>query len=231
MKISYCTNVKGRLWQLKQTLPENIQKTIAGEIEIVVLDYFSDDGLGEYIKETYPEQLADGRLSYYRMTQDRPYDCSHAKNVAHRLGKGTILFNLDADNYIGTTVDELSSLDLHEVLVRNRKFTSSKDGTPGRIGIHRSAFYMLNGYDERFLGQGCQDGNLMQRALMHGLRFKYSEDETRPIQNSKRDSLKYCSDGNCVAKNQKLTFELKVNPDGFGRASLIDINNQPLELS
>ena len=61
--VSYCTTCKGRLWQLEQTLPVNI-KLANEDIEIVLLDYHSQDGLRDYILENYQEYLADGRLRY-----------------------------------------------------------------------------------------------------------------------------------------------------------------------
>ena len=86
--ISYCTTCKGRLWQLKQTLPTNIQSTNA-EIEIVLLDYHSQDGLQEYILKNYQEYLADGRLRYYQLVTDvKGFDMAYAKHIVHMLGGG-----------------------------------------------------------------------------------------------------------------------------------------------
>lgn len=51
-QISYCTTCKGRLWQLKQTLPVNIKLT-NDIIDIVLLDYHSDDGSSTWKYSNY----------------------------------------------------------------------------------------------------------------------------------------------------------------------------------
>ncbi|KKL80749.1 hypothetical protein LCGC14_2001600, partial [marine sediment metagenome] len=49
-KISFCTTCMGRLYNLKETLPKNIEAN--GEypnVEFVILDYNSSDGLGDWV--------------------------------------------------------------------------------------------------------------------------------------------------------------------------------------
>ena len=49
-KISFCTTCKERLRHLKQTLPKNIKDNSNYPfIEFVILDYNSQDGLGDWM--------------------------------------------------------------------------------------------------------------------------------------------------------------------------------------
>ena len=51
-RVSFCTTCKGRLWQLEQTLPNNL-KILDDYSEIVLLDYQSPDGLKNYIFDNF----------------------------------------------------------------------------------------------------------------------------------------------------------------------------------
>jgi hypothetical protein len=67
------------------------------------------------------------------------------------------------------------------------------NGTYGNIGLPRSLFWQLGGYDESFPPMGAQDKDLLWRAYnlngMSLLHFPQPMDE-RPLSNSKEDSLK-----------------------------------------
>src|SRR5581483_1771791 len=99
-KLSYCTTCKGRLHHLQETLLLNLEfsKHLTG-IEFVLLDYSSGDGLGAWVEERFQAQMDSGALVYYRLDHQASFFMAHAKNVAHRLARGEIVCNLDADNY------------------------------------------------------------------------------------------------------------------------------------
>lgn len=179
--ISYCTTCKGRLWQLKQTLPINI-KLANEDIEIVLLDYHSQDGLREYILENYQEYLADGRLRYYRLITDiKGFDMAYAKHIAHMLGEGRVLFNLDADNFIGASIPELMTLPPSSLLVAN-KIVGTATSRGGRIGMSKSDYVRIGGYNTAMLGMFGDDGELVGRCLKNGMSLKMSNDRSIPIQ-------------------------------------------------
>lgn len=228
--ISYCTTCKGRLWQLELTLPKNVKSLIPGEVELIILDYHSADPVREYLRVVHADAIADGRIKYYRLTQDLPFDASHAKNVAHLLATGDALFNLDADNYIGCTVKELESLKVNEMLIRPTLNGWVDDGRSGRIGLHRKAFDFLRGYDEHNLkGMGTQDADLMTRAQFNAMRLKPSKDVTYPIQQPLSAKLENVDDPNSYSKNSKYRYvHHYVNPNGYGFADLVDFNGLPI---
>lgn len=174
IRVSYCTTCHGRLWQLAQTVFENLRR-LRGDEELVIVDYGSRDGLNRFVASSPAclRAIEAGRLIYAR-TEAKHYHCPKAKNLAHRLGRGELLLNLDADN---------SNTGMHRAITRC--FSKYPDailqmdegtrgdplrGTFGRIAIPRYWFYRLGGYDESFAPIGHQDQDLIWRAKAIGLR-------------------------------------------------------------
>jgi len=189
-KISYCTTCKGRLSHLKQTLPANLAAERDNpNVEFVLLDYDSRDGLADWIKANFSEEIASGRLRYARYAPAEHFKMAHAKNMAHRLAMGDILCNLDADNFIAPNfsrwLDRQFTNEPHSI-VGPRPLNLTRDleqkilwrvlhkprppaDLAGRIAIARSDFEMLGGYDERFTGWGYEDIDFGLRARGAGL--------------------------------------------------------------
>lgn len=190
MQLSYCTTCKNRLWQLKQTLPSNIMQT-SKDVDIVLLDYNSDDGLQDYIVNNFADYLANGQLKYYQLESKRVgFDMAYAKNVVHKLATGKVLFNLDADNFIGTTVTELLTLPTNTILLP-KMVANTGTGRCGRIGLHKSDFNRLCGYDENIVGMADDDGNLVRRAIAAGFDLFMSEDTSIPIPQTHKQKFKH----------------------------------------
>jgi hypothetical protein len=173
VKVSYCTTCHGRLWQIALTIPDNLRRLREDE-ELVLMDYGSPDGLGRFIaSSTFCQNaLESGRLVYAR-TEAKHYHCPKAKNLAHRLGRGELLVNLDADNGNGGMRRVIS-----RCLARSDDVVLQMDegtrgdplrGTFGRICIPRYWFYRLGGYDETFAPIGHQDQDLIWRAKAIGM--------------------------------------------------------------
>jgi glycosyltransferase involved in cell wall biosynthesis len=176
-KISYCTTCKGRLHHLKQTLPANMAAEKDNpNVEFVVLDYGSEDGLADWIKQNFQEEMQSGRLRYARYEAPH-FKMAHAKNMAHRLATGDVLCNVDADNFIAPNFSHW----LRDVFEHNPKsFVTChmvkpidfvkryfyvrlggwrhlpNGGMGGRIAIMRHEFEQLAGYDES-VGAWCDD--------------------------------------------------------------------------
>ncbi|MGB8192332.1 MAG: glycosyltransferase, partial [Chitinophagaceae bacterium] len=101
-KISFCTVCRNRLEYVRQTLPVNIRENAAYEnVEFVLLDYNSPDGLEEWVKSEMKQHIESGILKYYKTTEPDHFKMSHSKNMALKLGSGDIITQLDADNYAG----------------------------------------------------------------------------------------------------------------------------------
>lgn len=191
-KISYCTTCKGRLHHLKETLPANLAAEAGNpNVEFVVLDYGSDDGLGDWIRQNFAHEIETGRLRYARSEQEY-FRMAHAKNMAHRLATGDILCNLDADNFVPqyfskwlgeqfdrephaiVTTQAIGHLDLIKErtgrVLRGLPPTMEIGGIGGRIAVRKEDFYRLGGYNEKIEGWGPDDLQFALRACDAGLR-------------------------------------------------------------
>ena len=217
LKVSYCTTCKGREHHLKQTLVANMAAEAANpNVEFVVLDYDSPDGLGEWIKENYQAEMASGRLKYAKLNDAPHFKMAHAKNLAHNLASGDILCNLDADNYLAkdysrTLVKQFekdpNSIITHvtlrhrdPIIQKWRAFTGQKHknhqpGMTGRIAISKENFHALRGYDETYSAWGGDDTNLVYRARNAGLTLQRParEDWGDLIHHSNDERLQYLS--------------------------------------
>ena len=186
MLISYCTTCHCRLWQLKQTLNHNLAFTQAGEVELCVLTY-NDADTYEYLRLSYAQYIADGRLRILSHIEDRVFadgsrwSCGYVKDLAHRMGRGRVLFNLDADNFIDYTLHAaLLTLAPNEILITKQSEWQS-DGRSGRIGLHGSR-YGKSFYRDR--GR-LDDGDFIDQCVRRGARIKQIPCQYKPIGNSR----------------------------------------------
>jgi len=132
-----------------------------------------------------------GRLRFFEIVEDdAPWHAARAKNLAHRLARGSYLFNLDADNFLSRKDAGLIRAARDEGLGCRQGTGNIRDGTPGRIGISSTVFFDLGGYDEGLLGMTVQDLDLIVRAEAAGYRFvRLGPPERMPVQNSRTERL------------------------------------------
>lgn len=182
MKISYCTVCSGRLWQLKQTIEHNLSFTKVDEFELCVLAY-NDNDVATYLNEEFGNFIADGRLKVkshrddYKPIDGSDFACGYVKNLSHIMGSGTILFNLDADNFIDNAHEYLLNLKPNEVI----KNIALPDGRSGRIGVHKTLFNAVGGY--RDVGR-ADDGDFILRCLKAGAKLLSMNCFIAPIENN-----------------------------------------------
>ena len=188
-KISFCTTCKGRLWQLEQTLAVNTP-FLDKDCELVILDYQSPDNLREHLETNYKEYLNDGRIKYFKLLNNYNFNCAYAKNVAHRLATGDVLFSLDADGFISESLKaELRALGDKEILVP--RYFGNDEGTYGRLGYTKSLFYTMNGYSEFIVAMQDDDGNMRYRAIMSGVKSVHAKEKHIAIQNTSEQKVLY----------------------------------------
>lgn len=163
MILSYCTTCHGRLWQLKQTLPSNLKYTESGKVELFIA-IFNDQEVVDYISKHYFDYIHDGRLKYIVINEDRLWSAAYVKNIAHFNSTGSIVFNLDGDNFIDDGLHStLLKLTENQIVVPNVSNTINGHGAIGRIGMFRTLFNRLGGYKTRI--GSSHDGDIVMRAI------------------------------------------------------------------
>ena len=171
VSISFCTTCMGRLCYLEETLPYNLEVASKYKnIEFVLLDYNSQDGLEDWIRGNMMTHIESGRLVYFKNSEPTEFDMSHAKNMSHRLATRDVLCNLDADNTISDEfVQQLRyefANDINVVLKPN----SNLKGNAGRISLSNENFHKIRGYDESAVGWGNEDQDFFNKCDILGLK-------------------------------------------------------------
>jgi predicted glycosyltransferase involved in capsule biosynthesis len=163
MILSFCTTCMDRLHHLKYTLPTNIEVAdwLYPEVEFILVDYNSQDGLEAWVKGSMHQYLECGILKYYKTNEPEYFQMSHAKNTAHKLASGDILCNLDADNFLSVEFIEtiLKLFEKEEQIV-----IYGTGGANGKVCVTRDNFLKLGGYNEQFEGWGVEDLDFLRRA-------------------------------------------------------------------
>lgn len=188
-----------RLYQVSQTLGVNLMHNQGGEsnIEFVLVDLGSRDGLQEWVLSNFQAELESGFLQYYFIPGVKSWNAPVAKNTAHYLAKGEFLMNLDCDNFTGDKGGQfvLSQFDKYGSKLLLHQFNGLwTEGTYGRIGMHRSFFFEVGGYDEAFEPMGHQDSDLIDRLYVSGLRYRrvHNSIYNKAIPNTKEEGIRYC---------------------------------------
>ena len=168
-----------RVKHLKETLPINILDNLSyGNVEFLILDYNSTDGLKEWILEGLKEYLEIEVVKYFRITEPESFHRSHSRNLSFKLATGDIICNVDADNFIGNGFAEyickqfnlqsnifLTAIDFHKI---HDNYSPPSD-TFGRICCTKKDFLRIKGYDEKMSANGFEDYDFANRLELSGL--------------------------------------------------------------
>lgn len=175
-----------RLHQLKQTLIQNILDNAEYEnLEFVVLDYNSKDGMEEWVMQNLAEHIKTGRIVYYKTTDPESWSPSHSKNLAFKLATGDIVCSIWADYFTGAGFAKyvndsfndddnivLTPIDFH----KTKKNYSPPGDVLGKVCVKRSDFLKINGFDERMNKHGFEDYDFVNRLELIGVRRILIED-------------------------------------------------------
>ncbi len=181
MKVSLCTTVMNRLHHLKETLPKNLSDNTYHDLEFVVLNYNSKDGVDDWIK-SLDKEIESGKLVYYKENKAKSFMPSHSRNVCALMATGDIICNVDADNFTGSEfakhlVDTFTK-NPRTICCSKYRHTSQNASTHGRLALKKSEFIRLGGYNEAFIyGWGAEDDDLLRRCEGAGLEAKPLSDE------------------------------------------------------
>ncbi len=176
VKLTFATTCMGRKEHLVQTLPTNLTTNRYPNVEFLVLDYNSPDGLEDWIRQNYKCRLDHG-LNFYREKTQPYFQMAHAKNLAANLAEGDIVVNVDADQFIDAdlgyhVVEALS--DTRSIACPPPPRRGAAPDTCGLIACHKANLMLLGGYDEQMIyGWGVEDKDLVTRASMLGFAVKH----------------------------------------------------------
>lgn len=167
-KLSFCIPCKDRASYIKQTLPVNLRhnRDDQDDIEFVLVDFASEDGLTDWVLENFMPEINAGYLSLYHTEKMPNFHMSVAKNTTHVLADGKILTSLDADNFTGPRGGRYvyNILRKYDFNVLMHQFSGTwRDGTSGRITYNRDHFIGVSGYDEAFEPYGYDEIDLINR--------------------------------------------------------------------
>lgn len=192
IKISFCTVCMNRLHHLKETLPKNIiDNSLYSNLEFIVLDYNSSDGMEEWIKTNFFEEIKSGILIYLRTNDPESFSQSHSRNMIYRYARGEVICNVDADNYTGKDFALFINKEFNEN--RNIFLTASLKfrGAFGRVCFLNKDFFNTNGYDESMVGYGWEDIDFRDRLMLLGRTQKIITNPSflKAIQHEKAESI------------------------------------------
>lgn len=151
-----------------------------GNVDFVLLDYSSEDGLAEWVNENLNAHLVSGKLSYYRFDGAPSFHRTHSRNLAFKVAPGEVVCNVDADNFTGTgfagfIAEQFSST--ADIFLTTIDFHRSKPGGSqvqgdvlGRLCVRKKDYMDVGGFDEGMKNYGFEDYDITNRLEMAGLK-------------------------------------------------------------
>ncbi|MET3878898.1 hypothetical protein ABIE50_004310 [Chitinophaga sp. OAE865] len=141
-------------------------------LEIVLLDYNSQDGMDKWVKTNLLPQLKRKKMVYYKTFEPQSFSHSHAKNMAFKLATGDIVCNINADSFMGRGL----VWHINRLFHQNRNsflFPSPRlgfdSGSAGVVCVRKEDFLRVGGFDERFKVYGWEDADFNNRLQHLGL--------------------------------------------------------------
>jgi hypothetical protein len=184
--ISFCIVCMNRLHQLKETLLQNIRNNNDYDaLQYILLDYNSQDGMEEWIRENMNEYISNGTMIYYKTFEPLSFNHSHSKNLAFKLANNNILCNINADHYTGSGfahyINEAFIKDENIVLTPIDFYRTKTGYHPpkdvfGRVCVKRDHFQTIKGFDERMTRYGFEDWDFVNRLELINIKRVLIED-------------------------------------------------------
>jgi hypothetical protein len=158
LKYSIITTCKGRLDNLKRTLPEFLKQE---NTEVVVVDYDCPDGTSDYVNRVYPAARVVA-------VDNKPrFNAANARNIGAAQARGDFLIFLDADVVIAENF--IQHIDK---LIKNHSFAlfgpPAQNSLRGSCVVWRKDFENIGGYDELLGGYEGEDLELYARLRLVG---------------------------------------------------------------
>lgn len=223
MVISYCIPIKNRLHDLKKSMVKVVAAARKSPpVEIVILDYDSDDGLKEYVK-TLPCLENGNSIVYIKHPNHKYYHMAHARNLSMLAGSGEYLVGANADNLLSEYFFQVI-----RALIADGAIWMTPSSFTSLLICQKKEFIDAGGFDERFEFYGPEDKEIVERLERRGKKHKrYSRSlipaiRTRISEKKKNYRLKL-SRKQMHDMMMKYLLEnrannvLVANPDGWGK--------------
>jgi len=185
-RIAFCIVCMNRLHHLKKTLLQNIKDNEDYlDLEFIIINYNSRDGMDEWIKENFEQYISSGKIVYYRTPDPETFSHSHSKNLAFTLASGDILCNINADHFTGPGFAKYVNGQFNKydrmVLTTVDYFKVKTDYNPskdvfGKVCVRKEDFLRVRGFDERMDHYGFEDWDFVNRLELDGCRRVFIED-------------------------------------------------------
>lgn len=240
--ISIVTTCMNRLHDLKVTLPQNLKDNADyGNLEFVLLDYSSTDGLREWLlgNDVLRGHMQSGRLKVYHAPDQKHFRPNHSRNTSFKLAQNELIANVDSDNFThkdyAKRLNECASVQDNKILIVPDNFLirgGNRLYLKGRFALYKNDIESLCGFDEDLdNGFGHDDMNFVFRAMLDGYKIvryesKFTEDR---LETSNDDRVKFVRNRNyrkMQEVNTQITYwklcqgRVSVNPDGWGKAKV-----------
>ncbi len=183
--IAFVTTCKGRLHHLQQTLP-----LIAAQApdEIAVVDYDCPQGSADWVEANFPAVKA------VRVPGRPKFNAAEARNTGARATSAAWLCFIDADNAIAPGFVDWLRANLREGFF----YMQDPAGKPlhalseGIVVCNRTAFGLVEGYDEIIQGWGAEDTDFHDRLSLCGaLKTHFPADLVSSIAHGEADRVRF----------------------------------------
>lgn len=157
--ITFATTCKGRLDDLKHTLPTTLTQP---DSTVVVTDYSCPQYAGKWVREAFP------RVHVVSVPNRSDFNRSEAKNAAAFAANTDWICLLDADIVLDEKfVSYVKPLLAPRTVIRSDKMI---EGTAGTFLCEREMFHRVGGHDPVYCGWGEEDEDLQDALKFVGCR-------------------------------------------------------------
>ena len=166
------TTCMGRKSHVQQTLPASLRNTAFG---VVLVDYSCPEDSGGWAEETFPREVASGRLIVERVVGNSYFHKTAALNQGARVAlqaRATHLCFVDADTHLlpgfGTWTQEKLGATAPRTLFISALTQDGREIAElyGLLLVEAALFEAAGGYAEEFLGWGCEDFEMRLRLVL-----------------------------------------------------------------
>lgn len=138
-------------------------------IEIMILDYNSEDDLADFVASLKKEDIGESNfISYAKFTGRKTYHLAHAYNLTVRSSVGEVIIILGTDIIVSEDYFKF----IRNAFEKEDTVWACPSDLKGIIAITKKEFDETGGYDERFEFYGPDDKEMDLRLKRRGGKHK-----------------------------------------------------------